>query len=120
MVARQAHNLKVAGSSPAPATKSSAKPPWHHLYQTAAWKRLRQYQLSMQPLCEYCLVVEEITAATVVDHIKAHKGDIDLFHDPLNLQSLCKHHHDSAKQMIDAGKKVAIIGVDGYPIELEH
>lgn len=93
------------------------KSAWHHLYQTAAWQRLRSYQLSMQPLCEFCLVTEEVTAATVVDHRKAHKGDLHLFYDASNLQSLCKHHHDSAKQMIDNGKKVVTYGIDGYPIE---
>lgn len=72
----------------------------------------------MQPLCEFCLVTEDVTAADVVDHKKPHKGDAELFHDPNNLQSLCKHHHDSAKQMMERGKKIAIIGVDGYPIEL--
>jgi len=95
-----------------------ARSEYHHLYQTAAWKRLRHYQLSLQPLCQFCLETEDITAAEVVDHIKAHKGDIELFHDPSNLQSLCKHHHDSAKQMIDRGKKVVTYGVDGYPIEI--
>lgn len=95
-----------------------SRTPWHHLYQTSAWQRLRHAQLSMQPLCEFCLLTEDITEAEVVDHRRAHKGDLDLFHDPNNLQSLCKHHHDSAKQMMDRGKKVAITGVDGYPIEI--
>ncbi|MBB3523095.1 HNH endonuclease [Rhizobium sp. BK456] len=72
----------------------------------------------MQPLCEFCLITEDITAAEVVDHIKSHKGDLELFYDSLNLQSLCKHCHDSAKQMIDRGKKVVTYGVDGYPIEM--
>lgn len=92
--------------------------PWHHLYQRAAWKRLRTNQLTVRPLCEFCLITEEVTAATVVDHRLPHKGDLDLFHDPSNLQSLCKHHHDSAKQMMDRGRRVAVIGVDGYPIEI--
>lgn len=91
---------------------------YHHLYQTAAWKRLRSAQLAMQPLCEFCLVTEDVTAAEVVDHIKTHKGDLELFHDPANLQSLCKHHHDSAKRMMDRGKRIAVFGVDGYPVEL--
>ncbi|UYE95813.1 hypothetical protein HAAEEKHM_00093 [Sinorhizobium phage AP-16-3] len=95
-----------------------ARHEWHRLYKTAAWRRLREYQLSLQPLCEFCLRTEDVTAADIVDHIKAHKGDLELFHDPSNLQSLCKHHHDSAKQMIDLGKKVVTYGVDGYPIEL--
>ena len=92
--------------------------PWRHLYKTARWQRLREQQLSIQPLCEFCLITEEVTAAEVVDHKKSHKGDERAFFDPSNLQSLCKHHHDSAKQMIDHGKKVTIIGVDGYPIEI--
>ncbi len=71
-----------------------------------------------QPLCEFCLITEDVTAADVVDHRQAHKGDLTLFHEPSNLQSLCKHHHDSAKQMMERGKKVAITGVDGYPIEI--
>lgn len=79
---------------------------------------MREHQLAIQPLCEFCLITEDVTAADVVDHKKPHKGDLDLFHDPNNLQSLCKHHHDSAKQMIERGKKIAIIGVDGYLIEL--
>ncbi|WP_312405248.1 HNH endonuclease [Rhizobium sp.] len=95
-----------------------ARSVWHHLYQTAAWKRLREHQLAVQPLCEFCLITEDVTAAEVVDHRRAHKGDLELFHDPNNLQSLCKHHHDSAKQLMEHGKKVAVIGVDGYPIEM--
>lgn len=33
------------------------------------------------------------TYATVVDHIKPHRGDWGLFTDENNLQSLCEHHH---------------------------
>lgn len=94
------------------------KSAWHHLYQTAAWKRLRERQLTHQPLCEFCLVTEDVTAAEVVDHKKPHKGDIDLFHDATNLQSLCAHHHNSAKKMMERGKRVVVYGADGYPIEL--
>ena len=98
--------------------KSASRGSWHRLYDTAAWRRLREHQLAQRPLCEFCLIAEDVTEATVVDHKKAHKGDLTLFHDPENLQSLCKHHHDSAKQMIDRGKKIAITGLDGYPIEV--
>ncbi|MBY3543659.1 HNH endonuclease [Rhizobium laguerreae] len=90
---------------------------YRRMYKTARWQRLREHQLSTQPLCEFCMVTEDVTAADVVDHREAHKGQLDLFYDPSNLQSLCKYHHDSAKQMIDNGKKVVTYGVDGYPIE---
>ena len=39
-----------------------------------------------------------MTAAAVVDHVEAHQGDHEKFWDPDNWQSLCKRHHDSAKQ----------------------
>ncbi|TIL38539.1 MAG: HNH endonuclease [Mesorhizobium sp.] len=92
--------------------------PWRHLYKTARWQRLREHQLATEPLCRMCLVTEDVTAAEVADHVIPHKGDDELFHDASNLQSLCKHHHDSAKQMIEHGKSVVTYGVDGYPIEL--
>ncbi|MDD4570646.1 MAG: HNH endonuclease signature motif containing protein [Tepidanaerobacteraceae bacterium] len=41
-----------------------------------------------------CLKAKRITPATVVDHIKPHKGDVKLFFDINNLQSLCKTCHD--------------------------
>lgn len=90
--------------------------PWHHLYQRARWKGLRIAQLTQEPLCRYCIEAEEVTAATIADHIKPHKGDLDLFYDPSNLQSLCKAHHDGAKQRIDRGQNVIRYGADGWPI----
>ncbi|WP_208245101.1 HNH endonuclease signature motif containing protein (plasmid) [Rhizobium sp. T1470] len=97
---------------------AATKDAWHHLYQLAAWRRLRRYQLAAQPLCQFCLITEDVTEATVVDHIKAHKGNLELFHDPSNLKSLCKPCHDGLKQRIDRGKTVTITGIDGYPIEV--
>ncbi|NTF69390.1 HNH endonuclease [Agrobacterium rhizogenes] len=91
---------------------------YRRLYNGKRWRVMRDAQLSIEPLCRFCLITEEVTAATVVDHIRKHNGELDLFFDPSNLQSLCKHHHDSAKQMIDHGHKVVTYGVDGYPIDL--
>ena len=91
---------------------------WQHLYKRKRWLDLRERQLTLEPLCRFCLATEEVTAAEVVDHIKQHKGDEALFFDPDNLQSLCRHHHDSAKQAMERGRKVFAYGADGYPIEL--
>lgn len=91
---------------------------WQRLYKTARWRRLREAQLTAEPLCRFCLVTEEVTAAEVVDHIKKHEGNEEIFFDPNNLQSLCRHHHDSAKQAMERGRKVFAYGADGYPIEL--
>ena len=90
------------------------------LYGTKAWHRLRYKQLQAEPCCVYCEGVGHVVWATVVDHIKPHKGDAVLFHDPDNLQSLCKVHHDSTKQREE--KSGQIIGGDdkGRPIDPMH
>lgn len=68
--------------------------PYRHLYKTKHWQQLRKQVLNHQPLCVECLKVKRITPATVVDHIKPHKGDEKLFYDINNLQPLCKSCHD--------------------------
>lgn len=98
--------------------RSEAARIYRRLYKSARWQALRLYQLSQEPLCRFCLMTEDVTAADVVDHIRSHKGDLELFFDPSNLQSLCKRHHDGAKRMIDGGQRVVTYGLDGYPIEL--
>lgn len=62
-----------------------------------------------------CEGMERTTAATVVDHIEPHKGDVDLFYDSDNTQSLCKHCHDSIKQAHERGRNIAV-DADGWPM----
>jgi len=38
-------------------------------YKTAAWESIRQRQLSIQPLCQSCLLRGQVTAANHVDHV---------------------------------------------------
>ena len=62
-----------------------------------------------------------IEVATVVDHIRAHKGNEALFFDANNLASLCKTHHDSSKQKAEARGVQEIGGdVQGIPIDPAH
>lgn len=63
-----------------------------------AWQKARKDFLDEHPLCVMCLSEDRTTAASVVDHIKPHRGDARLFWDCSNWQSLCKDHHDSTKQ----------------------
>ncbi|WP_338080605.1 HNH endonuclease signature motif containing protein [Cohnella luojiensis] len=44
-----------------------------------------------------------VVAATVVDHIKPHKGNKILFWDKNNWQPLCKQHHDRKTAIEDGG-----------------
>lgn len=57
------------------------------------WERARADYLATNPNCCRCG-----QPATVVDHIKPHKGDDALFWDRRNWQPLCAHCHNSAKQ----------------------
>lgn len=94
------------------------KPPWDKLYSCTRWRKLRQRHLDKHPLCVMCSKLGIVQEAKIVDHIKAHKGDMVLFWDSNNLQSLCKPHHDSTKQSEEKGGKPRIaIGPDGWPIE---
>jgi 5-methylcytosine-specific restriction protein A len=43
------------------------------------------------------------TPATVVDHIKPHKGNRTLFWDPKNHQPMCEHHHNVKTATEDGG-----------------
>lgn len=87
------------------------------MYKTARWQRLREAQLTSQPLCIYCQQADEVEPATVCDHRIPHRGDEDLFFDPDNLQSLCAPCHDRVKAREERGQTVIRFGADGYPIE---
>lgn len=67
-----------------------------------AWQKARVGYLASHPLCVYCEREGRVTAATVVDHIVAHRGDQALFWDKENWQSLCATHHSRDKQREEA------------------
>lgn len=94
---------------------------YRRYYKTAAWEKTRRFQLANNPLCKFCLAAGLVVPATVVDHIKPHKGNWFLFTSPANLQSLCSKCHASAKQSAErTGQPVMITGRDGWPIEISH
>jgi len=93
---------------------------YQHLYKTPRWGRMRKAQLARAPLCVMCARAGQVTQATVADHIKPHRGSRALFFDSANLQSLCKPHHDSAKQGDEVRGYSVEVGVDGWPIDPQH
>lgn len=90
------------------------------LYNTARWKRTRKEQLSAEPLCKFHSARGIVVVAGVVDHIKPHKGNEELFFARSNLQSLCKLCHDSAKQAQEKGGLLKGNGLDGLPLDPNH
>lgn len=84
------------------ARRASAE--WHGWYSLSIWTDdLRPAQLLREPWCRECARRGVRTRATVVDHIKPHKGDWALFIDPANHQSLCDHCHNrkTAREMAE-------------------
>ncbi|NQX68474.1 HNH endonuclease [Paenibacillus alba] len=69
----------------------------------SAWRKARLHFLKKHPLCVHCDNEGSIGAATVVDHIKPHKGDKGLFWERANWQPLCKRHHDIKTATEDGG-----------------
>ena len=58
-----------------------------------AWRKLRAWYVTCQPLCEDCLEQDHLTLVDEVDHIIPIHVRPDLRLDPDNLRSLCRRHH---------------------------
>lgn len=58
------------------------------------WQKARKAFLAKHPFCAECEKNGRYKAATVVDHIKPHRGDYRKFWDTDNWQALCKSCHD--------------------------
>lgn len=65
----------------------------HKFYLSKQWRNLREYKISLNPLCEHCLKEDKLVQAIDVDHIVDIKDNPYLALDINNLQSLCKSCH---------------------------
>ena len=78
-----------------------AELPWKAWYKLARWRdlRLRIFRRDLYT-CQRprCGRVEVNTSLLVCDHVRPHRGDVRLFWDETNLQTLCKSCHDTIKQ----------------------
>lgn len=99
-------------------TRSPEAQAYRRLYGTARWRRTREAQLTKQPLCEMCL--PRITRATVCDHVdpKSKASPTTFFAGPF--ASLCKPHHDGAKQRQERRGYVVGCDADGRPRDPNH
>ncbi len=67
-----------------------------------------------------CMTMGMVTQATVVDHIKPHRGDQGLFWNKGNWQSLCTPHHSSTKQRDEARGITTGSDAGGLPLDAGH
>jgi 5-methylcytosine-specific restriction protein A len=94
--------------------------PWRAWYKDPRWVQGRLQHLSEHPLCAMCALVGHVCAATVVDHIRPHRGDEELFFDRTNWQSLCATCHDIRKQRAEARGYTDMLDDDGWPSDPNH
>jgi 5-methylcytosine-specific restriction enzyme A len=87
-----------------------------HPFSTRRGRRVRQHQLRHQPLCQMCLSLGVVTAASTVDHVVMLQDGGDPF-DPANLRSLCLPCH---KQRHGTRPKPDIDPATGLPIAGGH
>lgn len=67
------------------------------------WQRARADYLAQHPVCKHCESEGLTVLATVVDHVRPHKGDQALFWSTENWQPLCKACHDRKTATEDGG-----------------
>lgn len=67
-----------------------------------------------------CAADGRVTAADTVDHREPHRGDVRLFFDFDNTQSLCSPCHDSRKDAEERRGYLKEVGVDGMPTDPRH
>ena len=80
------------------------RPSAHSRGYTSRWRKASKQFLLEHPLCAECMrKTGRPVPATVVDHIKPHRGDQTLFWDMNNWQPLCKRCHDRKTATEDGG-----------------
>jgi 5-methylcytosine-specific restriction protein A len=93
--------------------------PWRRWYKTAQWQALAKHQLTIEPLCAMCAVMNRVTAATVCDHLHRHDGDPQRFWSG-PFQSLCAIHHDTTKQRQENRGHAVGNDAQGRPTDPTH
>ncbi|HWY14417.1 MAG TPA: hypothetical protein VNX86_04665 [Rhizomicrobium sp.] len=93
---------------------SDVRPVERRLYD-ARWRKARALHLADQPLCEYCALEDRLTAASLVDHLYPHNGNVALFWDTTYWLSCCTGCHNGMKQSIE---REGIAALDALAIRL--
>ena len=101
--------------NPTDQRESAAKRGYGH-----KWQKAREAWLSDHPLCVMHADLGRVVPATVVDHKVPHRGDLSLFWDRKNWQSLCKQCHDAHKQRQEKGGASGGCNLTGMPTDPNH
>lgn len=94
--------------------------PMKNFYKTRFWRINRENFLRNNPLCARCLREGRLSIATVVHHLKPHKGNWSVFIDRTNWESSCKPCHDKIEQSIERRGFDTGVSDDGWPDDPHH
>lgn len=115
----QRQGSQQVGMALRPDYRSAEAAQYRTWYKGRAWQAIRRQQLTTEPLCRMCQAEGRVTAATVCDHVEPHRGNWDRFIGG-PFQSLCKPHHDGAKQSEEHHGFSTSVGADGWPTDSRH
>jgi 5-methylcytosine-specific restriction protein A len=93
MPKRPGQQARVANRLKANKVYNAARPERHKFYNTARWRRLRDWYRKQHPLCRECEKRGIVTPGAVVDHIVPIEDGGALM-DADNLQHLCMACHN--------------------------
>ena len=98
-LAQRGQQLKPRGNGGAAPVRSRDRiDTWRKWYKTAEWQAIRwDVLVAARFTCVRCKRIFE-SAQLVGDHIRAHRGDRDLFFDRANVQCMCATCHSRDKQ----------------------
>jgi 5-methylcytosine-specific restriction enzyme A len=91
---------------------------YRRLYNTRAWEVTRAEQLAREPFCRFCGDQGRRVLATICDHVDPTSKARDFYAGPF--QSLCKPHHDSAKQAEEQRGYGGQCDASGWPTDPRH
>jgi 5-methylcytosine-specific restriction protein A len=88
--------------APRPTPSTAPRPSPSKRGYNRKWATAARAYLASNPLCVRCSTPDNPVAATCVDHVTPHKGDMGLFWRADNWQAMCSRCH-SRKTVIEDG-----------------
>lgn len=119
VVARRAKHKNASRSKGSKKRYGKRPSAWSRGYNHR-WNEYRKLFLKENPLCAYHKKIGQVVAAEVVDHIRPHRGDYELFWDTDNHQALCTTCHNAIKQAEEANGYLRGADHDGFPLDEKH
>ena len=90
------------------------------MYDSPDWRAARKAYLRQHPLCVMCKQFGRVTPAKIVDHIKPHKNNYEMFWDQDNWESLCASCHSGIKRVQDIHGYSQACDASGVPLNANH